>query len=182
MSVVVALDDAEGDGVRSGGLFRGDDAVVDHHREDERPAHRRAVGVPPRGVAARVLWKAREQSGLREVEFGRGNVVQVLGGRLDTVCAVSEVDLVEVELDDPVLRVRLLDAQGEERLLELARQADLLREEEAARELLRDRAGSLDHVPGPDVGDASRGVSPYTSTPQCCVNSRSSVAMMAFTR
>ena len=43
-----------------------------------------------------------------------------LGGRADAVDAVAEVDLVQVQLEDLLLRVLLLDADRERELLELA--------------------------------------------------------------
>ena len=62
---------------------------------------------------------------------------------LDAVGALAEVDLVEVHLEDLVLRVVALDLDRERDLLELARQRALVGEEQVAGELLGDRAAAL---------------------------------------
>ncbi len=152
-SAVAPLGYAQWHRVGDGGFVGRDGAVCHHHREDQTPAHLGPLGVSPWGVATRVLREPRDERGLCQVQLRRRDVVEVLSGRLHAVGSATEVDLVEVELDDPVLRVGLFDAQGEKRLLELPRQADLRCEEKAARELLCDRACSLNHPPRTDVRD-----------------------------
>ena len=56
---------------------------------------------------------------------------------------MTHVDLVEVQLQEPVLRVPLLQLECEQRLLHLAGEAPVRREEEHLGELLGDRAAAL---------------------------------------
>ena len=60
----------------------------------------------------------------------------VAAGGLDAVVAVAEVDLVGVHRQDLVLRVAPLDLEGDEGLVDLARERLAGREEDRARELL----------------------------------------------
>jgi hypothetical protein len=57
-------------------------------------------------------------------------------GRGDTVVARAEIDLVEIELEDALLGVGLLDAEGEDGLADLARQGRLVGEQEVLGDLL----------------------------------------------
>src|SRR5438128_5234588 len=66
-----------------------------------------------------------------------------MGGGLHPVRAVPEVDLVEVQLQNLLLAQDLLHLQGQERLLRLALEVPLGRQEERARQLLCDGAGAL---------------------------------------
>src|SRR5262249_2064310 len=65
-------------------------------------------------------------------------------GFADAVRAVAEVDLVQVEVEDLLLREPLLDAAREHHLADLARVGALGREQQALHHLLRDRARALD--------------------------------------
>ena len=73
------------------------------------------------------------------------------GGRLDPEGAVAEVDLVEVHLEDAVLRVAPLQLQREHRLLELALEALVGGEEEHLGELLGDGAAPFHDAAAPEV-------------------------------
>src|SRR5262249_34722901 len=102
-------------------------------------------------VIARVSRKAGEQRALRKRELLHLLSKVDLGRRVETVRALTEVDLVEVHFEDLVLRVGLLDADRENGFLDLPRERLLVREEEIPRELLRDGASALlgparDHV------------------------------------
>ena len=78
--------------------------------------------------------------------------VEARGGA-DPVDVVPEEDLVQVELEDLVLRVVLLDALGERQLLELARKRYVVGAERVLHELLRDRRAALGDLAGADVLD-----------------------------
>ena len=56
---------------------------------------------------------------------------------------MPRIDLVEVELEDLVLGVGALDADGEDRLLELALERALARQQEVLGDLLGDGRGAL---------------------------------------
>ena len=58
--------------------------------------------------------------------------------------ALAQVDLIQVELEDLLLRVAELDQHREQRLVELSREGPLPREKDVLRKLLTDRAPPLD--------------------------------------
>src|SRR5690606_9808494 len=75
--------------------------------------------------------------------LGEGLAIVELGGRGDAVGAMAEEDLVEVELENLVLAQRVLDAEREEHLGQLARVALLRAQEEVAGNLLGDGRATL---------------------------------------
>ncbi len=111
-------------------------------------------------VVVRPLGQRREVGDLRQrqvvdrlVEVG-----QRRGG--DAVGIEAEENLVEVEFEDALLRVGLLDAQRQDRFLDLAVEGLLGGEQEVLRHLLRDRRGAdqpraaAGHVLQHGAGDA----------------------------
>ena len=70
---------------------------------------------------------------------------------------LTEVDGVEVGLQDLRLRVARLEHEGDADLARLAPPAALAGQEQPARELLRDRAGAADHGVLAGVGDGGAG-------------------------
>ena len=103
-------------------------------------------------------WDRGEGRGLGDVEFA-GTLPEVALARdLDTVRAIAEVDLVEVELEDLVLGIALLDVERHTHLAQLAAQAavaavDVLGKE-VARELHGDGGRTGD--PSPENGSLRR--------------------------
>ena len=73
--------------------------------------------------------------------------------RLDAVEAVAEVHLVQIQLEDLVLRVRRSMRAGEDQLLQLAADRLVRRQEALPRELLRDRAAALRGAAVAEVGE-----------------------------
>src|SRR6185437_766858 len=65
------------------------------------------------------------------------------GGRGDAVSAQPEIDLVEIEFEDLVLRISALDTECEQRLLDLARDRKLVSQQKVFCHLLGDRRGAL---------------------------------------
>lgn len=72
-------------------------------------------------------------------------------GLLDAVGTVSEIDRVQVGLEDPPFRPPLVELPGERRLAHLAGDRLLVAIQRVLDELLRDRGASLDHLLLPDV-------------------------------
>jgi hypothetical protein len=104
-------------------------------------------------VSGRILRQPREQRGLGQRELAHV-LAEVRARRgLDAVGAVPVVDLVEVHLEDLGLRVHLLDAERDHQLLELAVERALVRQEQVAGELLRDRRAALRRVEAEQVRD-----------------------------
>ena len=128
---------------------------IAHQPDDRVAALDRAIGIAARIVALGTLRERRERRRLGEIQIAHGLAEVALRGRLDAVGAVAEVDLVEVELEDFLLRVTLLDLPRDLRFLELSRErllaGDLLGED-VARELHRERREALREVPVHDIG------------------------------
>ena len=79
---------------------------------------------------------------------------------------MPEVDLVQVHLEDAVLRVAALELQGQHGLLQLALEALVRREEEHLGELLGDGAAALDDAAAADSSGTTARAMPIGSTPQ----------------
>src|SRR2546425_12275948 len=89
-----------------------------------------ALGSPASmAVSARLLLER-----FAEVDLRRGG---------KAVSALPQINLVHVELEDLVLGEAVLDLEGEEHFVELARGGFLRGEEKVARHLHRDGAGAL---------------------------------------
>jgi hypothetical protein len=149
------LDDAQRLGPGLLGLILVDQPVVEHTADHPvAPGHRR-FGPVDRVVVVRRLRQRRQIGGL-----GQGQLVERLvevverrGG--DPVGAEAEIDLAQVELEDALLGEGPLDAEGQDRLADLALDLQLVAEQEVLRHLLGDGRGAdrplvLDHVE--DVG------------------------------
>ncbi len=130
-------------GVGSVGLRGGDVAALDHAVQYVALAIARQREIRERRVHGRRGHHAGEHGGLGERKFIDATPEIGVRGRFDAVGARAEVDDVEIALEDLVLRVVALDLDGEQRLLHLARDRDLVGEEQPARELLRDRGRTL---------------------------------------
>ena len=89
--------------------------------------------------------------------FGDGQLVERLveiieRRRGDAVGAAAEIDLVEIELENAVLRENLLDPQREQRLLDLALERDLVGQQEILGDLLGDGRGADRPPIGAEMG------------------------------
>ena len=73
--------------------------------------------------------------------------------RLDAVDAGAQVDAVQVQLEDLVLRQLRLEHHGQHRLLELAAVGLAVREEQRARELLGQRAAAFERARVAEVAE-----------------------------
>ena len=128
-----------------------DEAVLVHAVEHVALARARAFGVAPGRIAARRLRQAGEQRRLGERQL-RDLLAEVLvRGRGDAVGAGAEIDLVQVEVEDLVLRELPLEAKREDDLLHLALVAPLRGQQQRLHDLLRDRAAALHDLPGEHV-------------------------------
>ena len=133
-------------------LLGRDEAFLPHPREHDVAAFERAVEVRPRRQRRRRARQAGDQRRLRQRQRLRRTSEQVPRHRLDAVDAGAQVDPVQVQLEDLVLRELRVDVEREHRLADLAAVGFLVRQEERARELLRQRAGPL-RRPGREVPD-----------------------------
>ena len=127
-------------------------AEPDHPIEDVVAPQPRSARVPQRIVGIGCPDHPGQQGRLWQREL-RGRHVEIeLCRRSDAVDVVPEVDLVQVHLQDLVLRVPLLDAHRQRDLLELATERPVGRIAQGElHQLLGDRRPPLNHLPGPDV-------------------------------
>jgi hypothetical protein len=114
-----------------------------HAPEDVALALDRARRVDHRVEARRRLRQPREHGRLGSAQLREWLVEVGARRRGEAVRALAEVDLVQIQLEDLLLAQRVLDAQREQDLDDLARVGALVRQEELARELHRDRARTL---------------------------------------
>ena len=111
------------------GLLAGQVVLDDHPLEGDVATQLCRQREPDRVVADRVADDASQQRGLGRRQLVDALVEVRLGGRLDPVRAVAEVDGVEVALEDLGLGELPLQADGQHRLPHLAADALLGGEE-----------------------------------------------------
>ena len=100
-------------------------------------------GLAERMVVVGRLGQGGKIGGLLERELAQLLVEVVERGGRHAVGAHAEIDLVEIELEDLVLGVGALDADGEDRFLELAVELLLARQQEVLGHLLGDGGGAF---------------------------------------
>ncbi len=127
-------------GFRAVGLA--DIAVLDHAVDHPVAALERGVRVAEGMVVRGALRQGGEVGGLGDRQF-RHRLVEIgERGAGDAVGIEAEEDLVEVELEDAVLGIGLLDAEGEDRFLHLAVDRLVGGEQEVLGDLLGDGRGA----------------------------------------
>jgi hypothetical protein len=126
-------------------------AQLGHAPPDELLALLRALRVDDRVVQRRRLGQPGEHRALRERQLADGLVVVDLRSGAEAVGALSEVDLVEIQLQDLVLGQAVLDLEREQRLVQLSRERLFRGEKEVARHLHGDRARALAAASRDDV-------------------------------
>ena len=103
----------------------------------------RAWHVLARRIACGAFRDARENGGLGQCELANALAEVVFARLFDAVSTVTEIDVVEVELEDLVLRKLLLDAPREKNFLHFALVRALVGEEDVLDDLLGDGAAAL---------------------------------------
>ena len=97
------------------------------------------------------LGQGREIGGLGDGQFvDRLVEIYERSGR-DAVGAEAEVDLVQIQFEDLVLRIGPLDPHREQRFLDLACKGDLIGQQEILGDLLGDRGSALRPLVGPVI-------------------------------
>ena len=129
-----------------------------HERQHEVATCQRAFPVGARGVHRRPFRERRQHRPFGDRDILDTLAEQVAARRLHAVHPVAEVDDVEVERQDLILREALLDEAREPELHELpphgARPHEMLGDERVPRDLHRDRAEAFTHAEGTDVTSA----------------------------
>ena len=104
-------------------------------------------------VVVRALGQRRQVGALGQRQVGDRLAEVVVGRRADAVGAVAQPDLVEIELEDLLLGQGLLEPGGEDRLLQLAADRDLVVQEDVLGHLLGDGRAALGPAALQDVED-----------------------------
>ena len=129
-----------------------DVAVLLHLIKHDFLALLRGVEVVERRIVVGALRYARKHRTFVEIKILDVLAEVRLRRRLHAISALSEVDLVQIKLQDLLLRILALDLQGEEHFLYLALERPILRQVSIFGELLRDRRTALGDRPARDVG------------------------------
>ena len=118
-------------------------AVGGHTVEHVVAARDRGVTIAERVQRARRLRQRREVSRFRQRQLvdRLAIVVQRRGG--DAVVTQAEIDLVEIEFEDLVLRISRLDPEREQHFANLTLERALVGQKEVLGDLLRDGRGAL---------------------------------------
>ena len=103
----------------------------------------RALALPERMVVVRRLRQRGEIGRFRSDQLVHRLVEIEQRGGGDAVGADAEIDLVEIELEDLLLGEGALDLHRQQRFLDLARERELVGEQEVLGDLLRDGGGAL---------------------------------------
>ena len=140
-------------GVETGGVHLAGAHVAGFDEVGEHVVGAGARGgqVDVRRIPRRRLEQTGEQGGLRQVDLAHGLAEVELRGRLHAEGAAAQIGAIEIHLEDLELREAGLEQQGEEGLLDLARERALERQEQVLGELLGDRRAALHHVVGARV-------------------------------
>ena len=129
-----------------------DEAELQHPPQHVLLALRGALRVDHRVVGGGRLGQAGEHRRLGDVQVADGFPEVGVGGYREAVGAPPEEDLVDVDLENLVFREILLDLEGEEYFVKLARDGFLSGEEEVPCNLHSDRGCSLAFAAGGEVG------------------------------
>ncbi len=133
----------------------GRNAILGHAVENPVPPSLCRLRKPARIVVVRRFWQAGEIGSLAKRQLVKRLVEVGQRRRRDAISARAEIDLVQIEFEDPVLWQRLVDSGGEQNFPHLAGDRQLVRQQHVLGDLLRNRRGadrSPLAVPPPDIG------------------------------
>src|SRR5690606_35442870 len=125
------------------GFFFGDIAHFHHPIEDDGPAAEGGLHLAPRGIVARVPQQAGDEGRFRQVQLPHALAEVYPAGGFDAVGAVAEVHVVEVRLQNFIVRVLSYDLDRPQHFLQLAGDRAVVGEEGVASQLLGDGARAL---------------------------------------
>ena len=119
-------------------------ALFLHQPQHHAGAADRGIDIGGGRIAAGRLDEARDDRRLGHRQFGRRMAEELPAGAVDAIGAATEIDLVEIELEDLLLREFPLERHRQDRLARLAIDRAVVVEEDVARELLADGRGPAD--------------------------------------
>src|SRR5262249_32442616 len=129
-------------GLRLLAVLLGDVAVLHHAIDHPVAALNCSLRKAERVVVARRLGKSGKIGAVGDGKLGQRLVTIGLRRSSDTVGAGAEIDLVQIKLEDLLLGERALDADSQDRLLQLALHRLLIRQKEVLGHLLGDGRGA----------------------------------------
>ncbi len=131
-------------GLRGGALLDGRDVVfLAHPLQHDVAALDGPVVVRPRRQRGGRADQSGDNRRFRQRQPRGGFSIQVFRHRLDAVHAAAQVHAVQIELEDLLLRELLFEEQRKNGFLGLAHRRPLVRQEQRARQLLRERAAAF---------------------------------------
>ena len=128
-------------------FLRGDVVVLGHPIDDVVAPLESALALTEGMIIIGGLGQRGEVSRFRDRQFVHRFVEIEERGGSHAVGAHAEIDLVEIELEDFLLGEGALYLHREQRFLDLAREGQLVREQEVLRDLLGDGGGALRATP-----------------------------------
>ena len=133
-------------------LSGGDETLFAHALQHHVAPGDCVVEVVPGGQRGRCAGQAGDQRRLRQRQLPGRFAEQVPGHRLDAVNAGAEVDAIQVQLEDLILRQLCVDHHRQHRFVQLAGVGLAVGQEQRPGELLRQRRAPLErswiaHVP-----------------------------------
>ena len=134
-----------------------DVAQVVHAGEYVVFTHHRAFGIDNWVIGRRCHGKPCDRSSFTDREFRELLAEINLGGSGKTVGALSEIDLIEIDLKNLILRQVFLDLIGHCHFVELTGVRSFRRQKEVAGHLHGDGGAALTLAAGDDVGDGCAG-------------------------
>src|SRR5690242_3320007 len=114
------MSEAKRIGARKACISVADFTVTPKELDDGVATLNDAIRKTPRIIATRPLWNRRERCRFGDIQILDRLSEVPLGGALDAVRTVAEIDLVQVELENPILGVLRLDRARDFRFLELS--------------------------------------------------------------
>ena len=132
-------------------LRTGDEALLCHLRQHPVAASKSLGPVSDRVVVGRPLGQAGQIGHLRQAELAHGLAEIVVGRRPHAEGPVAQPDLVQIKFEDPGLGQGLLDPAGKDRLLDLAPETVLPRQQDVLGHLLGDGGAALQLAAPQDI-------------------------------
>src|SRR6266542_3909553 len=134
-------------------LALGHESGLDQIVQDDVRASARRRQIDVRGKSRRRLEQAGQHGCLGEGYLARGLVEIILCRRIDAEGAAAEIGAIKVELENFVLGQPCFQPEREERLLDLALDGPLVRQEEVLGQLLADGGTTLHHAARARIGE-----------------------------
>ena len=126
------------------GLLCGDHLLLAHQAQHDLRTVNRGLHICGGRIAAGCLDQSGDDRGLRNAQFAPGVAEEFSTRAVDAICAAAEIDLVQIELEDLLLRELPFKRHRQHRLPRLAVNGAVGGQEQVARKLLRNGGSAAD--------------------------------------